>query len=371
MLKLRKNVIPNGTIDWTNKVFEFESIIWGISEIRVDWFVTSWYSYQGSTLTLDIAPQSTIDSDMFERAVSDIQWDWMVTLGSLKRSFYSALWRLNPDGTIPQNIQRVYPESYITDELRKSYKRITNVSPETLNVQSYTSRITTWQIVIGNNADNTITLKESLSTDIEWLFVVWDATTTYEYFSREGERYQTAEADIAKLWDKVIVWQKIPYWVKKIVSVSIEDEVLENINEEEFNLETCGEFTIKRDSQGNSYIFLPFSTDPVNVSVKFIPDTNYFTEDYEVIDIPEEYADVIIYDTASKVLMQKEDERWASFRQALWDGRRVWLLYEYQSYMKSKIKKTKWKVKIINDNLYDKTYIQAIPDRRFNGRYKH
>lgn len=85
MLKLKQNIIPTGTIDWTNKVFEFEFTIWGMSEVKVDWSVTSWYKYQGSTLTLDVAPQSTISADIFERYVSDIAGDWQTTLGSLKK----------------------------------------------------------------------------------------------------------------------------------------------------------------------------------------------------------------------------------------------------------------------------------------------
>lgn len=203
------------------------------------------------------------------------------------------------------------------------------------------------------------------------IFIVGDSNAVYQYYSNEDWRYQTSEPDIGKLGDKLIIWQRIPTGVKKIIGVRIEWEELENINSEEFTINNSCSFTVVRDFNWNSYLILPFSTDPQNITVKFIPDKNYFTEDFEVVDIPEEYADTIIYDTAVKLLRQKEDERWVSLQTALGDWRRGGLLYEYQSFVKSKIKKTKWKIKINNDNLYDETYIQTLSNRRFNGGSKY
>jgi hypothetical protein len=51
--------------------------------------------------------------------------------------------------------------------------------------------------------------------------------------------------------------------------------------------------------------------------VKFIPDANSLYDDDDIVNIPEEYADVVVYDTAYRILQNREDDRWQAFKQEL------------------------------------------------------
>jgi hypothetical protein len=53
------------------------------------------------------------------------------------------------------------------------------------------------------------------------------------------------------------------------------------------------------------------------VTVKYVPDKKYFSDDNDIIDIEEEYMDTIVYDTAYRLLLDKEDERWQTFKEEL------------------------------------------------------
>ena len=137
MLKLESNIIPSWNIDGTNKVFEYDFVLGGISEVLVDGSSVSGFSYKWTTLTLDVAPNTSISSNVFSRDVNQITGSWSVTLWTMRNDFYWAIWRINPDGSIPQNIMKLYPEDTVMRELRRAYKRVVNKSPESLSVQQY------------------------------------------------------------------------------------------------------------------------------------------------------------------------------------------------------------------------------------------
>jgi hypothetical protein len=54
--------------------------------------------------------------------------------------------------------------------------------------------------------------------------------------------------------------------------------------------------------------------------------------------------DTIVYDTAYRLLLDKEDERWQTFKEELWNWSKYWLLREYQSYIKSKKKSNRGRI---------------------------
>jgi hypothetical protein len=62
---------------------------------------------------------------------------------------------------------------------------------------------------------------------------------------------------------------------------------------------------------------LPYSDKAHTVNVKYIPQHNHYLFDEQIIEIPYEFADVIVYDTAYRLLKDKEDDRWQSIKEDL------------------------------------------------------
>lgn len=345
MLKLLKNYVPTWDIDGINKDFKTDKLIGAIQSIIVDW-VDIWEAYtwdKNITITLDVAPVTSITFNFFYRDVNAIRWNWMVTLWDLRDDFYRKIWRLNENGTIPTNLNRLYPEAYVKSELRKSLKRITNKSPEVNRLQQYSTVHTSGSLVIWTTSDNTVTLEQTMTEDIEGVFYVWD-WVAYDYYSVNGNVFQVKGSDISQVWDRLLIWSKIPFWVQKVSEVRIEWTICEYIDERDFHMWNKFKYTIIKDWQGNSYLFFPYSEEQQVIAVQYVPDMNHFVEDADIINIEEEYTDVVVYDTVYRLLRDKEDERWIWFKEELWDWKRQWLLYEYQAFVKSQIKKTRAKI---------------------------
>ena len=339
MLKLIQNVTPTGTIDWTNKTFSVNEIIWAISIIVVDWNEIENYSFNNNSFKLEEAPTSSVSISYFYREVNAIKWNGEVTMGAMKDAFYRKIGRVNNDGSIPQNISRLYPSSYVVDELRRSYKRITNKSPERNKIGQYTIKWTNGYIVLGDSpSENVISFEQSLENDIQGMFLVGKGIA-YDYYGLNWNTFQVKDSSVAEVGDKVIVWHRIPYGVDKIGTVKIDECLLDYTDERNFNMNTVWKYTIIKDWQGNSYLFLPYSDKTSTIVVKYTPDASHMYTDDDIVDITEEYMGVIIADTAYRLLRDKEDERWVAIMQELWNWQKEWLLYEYQSYIKSQIKK--------------------------------
>ena len=344
MLKLEQNITLVWDIDWVNKVFKTEDkIIGAIQSIYVDWSLVTDYSYEAISITLDTAPTTSIVWNVFIREVSPIKGNEMVTLGDLKTSFYRKIWRVNNNLTIPANLSRLYPEDYVKEELRKSYKRITNKSPEANRVQQYTLYWTNWYKIISETIDSTVSFEDSLTTEIEGLFLIgkWIA---YDYYSVDWDTFKVKDVDLSNIWDKVIIWNRIPYWVDKISHVYVDGVELNYIDNREFAMSTTWSYTIMKDFQGNSHLILPCNDEVQTTVVKYIPDLYHISDEEDLLDIPEEYMDVIVYDTVWRLLRDKEDERWIQFKEDLWTWRQQWLLYEYQSYNKWQVRRTNHRI---------------------------
>lgn len=352
MLKLTSNTGNDiiWSIDWNNTIFKVKWIIWAIDSVSISGNILSKDSYKFSqdTITLETAPQSwdTISVDFYKREINQVSWNWEVTLWRIVDKFYRTIWRVNPNWIIPQNILKIFPKDYVTESLRLSYKKIHNSWPETVRQQQY-SFLRQWGFDSFGITEN-VSDSDRLSDDILGIFMISD-WVMYDYYWIENWRFVTSQWNISKTWDKVIIWNKIPQWVKKVISVIVEWVEYDNVNEEDFNIFCNCSYTIVSDFQWQEYILLPYTNEAKRVVVKIIPDYTFFSHEDDIVNIPEEYIDVIVYDTAIKLLMEKEDERWADFQRLLWDWRSGWLLSEYRSFIKSRVKKPKWKIKIPNN----------------------
>lgn len=529
MLKLIKNEYPNWPINWTNKVFSLSELVSGIENIIVDG-VDIWDAYTWDkvfTLTLDVAPTSSMTVTYFSREVSDIRWNAEVTLWKLKKEFYQTVSNLNPDWSIPPIIHKLYPEDVVKDELRKAFKRIVNTSPIENRLQQYSTKFTSGAPVLDISKNNSITLEQSIKNEIQgkffigkWIeydyyqvwpytielenpintlfslqvdsrkrtFTVWnffDVWLAYwhieeelkewlwdtyrvsyewakkfvisrtdwyavsikrpgiiseiefnnflysfttitltidnfdillnpedyddnlslfahiegviddEYPDPPGKYYirtnvfdwgsamriwridwslvdifittnnvgdhhevtiwqyneelesvisdnwiKVKWVDLSEVWDKVLVWNKIPSWVQKIQEVRVDWCSLQWVNKSDFYLNTTDRYTISRDEQWNEYLFIPYSDVEQTLIVTYVPDMFFLNDDEDIIDIEEEYSEVIVYSVAVKLLRLKEDDKYISIAEELWDWVTKWKLYDYKSYVKSKVRKS-------------------------------
>lgn len=345
MLKLIKNVVPTGAIDWTNTTFTVDKIIGAIQSVVVDWYdVSEDTSFDELSLNVPTAPSSTIVISFFYREVANVRGTGEVTLWDLVTSFYRKIGRVKQDGQVPDNIKRLYPTDYVKSSLMSSIKRITNISPEKNRVQQYAIHSSTWASVTLDPVNNSVSLEDSISSGIQWQLMLWEGVI-YDYYSTDVNGvYQVKDADISKTNDKIIIGFRIPYGVEKITNVSINSCNYSYTHENEFNINTKDKFTVTKDFQWNEYIFLPYSEEVVTAVVKYTPNADFHQTDEDVIDIPREYGDLFVYDTAYRLLRDREDDRWMTFKQEVWTGSREWLLFEYQNFIKSKIKKPRTRI---------------------------
>ncbi len=345
MLKLVQNITPTWSIDGVNKEFKTDYIIWAVQSIYVDGTLisSSTYSFSALTITLDVAPATSVVLNYFKREVGSINWNWMVTLWDLKTSFYRKIGRVNRDLTIPNNISSLYPEDYVKTELRKSLKRIVNISPESNRIQQYTLKGTNWYVVTDETTENVVTLEQSLTNEIEGMFFVWN-WIAYNYYGLNWSTFQVKGIDLSEIGDKVIVGSRIPYGAQKLSEVIVDGIPYNYTDQRAFSMIGAQQYTIVKDWQGNEYLFVSYNEDEVVTVVKYVPDLNHFSNDNDIIDMVEEYTDVIVYDTAYKLLRDKEDERWIELKRALWTGKKEGMLYEYQSFVKSLIKRTRARI---------------------------
>lgn len=342
MLKLIKNETPIGVINWTNKEYKTSKIIGRVQSIVVDGVAVSAFTYDGIQFNLSVAPTVSVTINYFYRDVAPVRGMGDVNVWDVVLGFYRKIGRVNEDGSVPQNINKLYPKDYVISEVRKSMKRVLNKSPETNRLQQYTIVTTNGNRVTGTNSNNTITLEQSLENDIIGMFLIeWG--TTYEYYSINAWEYQVKDVDITKVGDRVVFGQKVPYGVQKISSVYVNWVEYDYIDERNYTM-YGNRWTTITDAQGNRYIFLPYMDDEIKVVVKYVPDTNSLLHEEDIIDIPEEYTDVLIYDVAYRLLQEKEDERWQIFKWELWDGRRQWMLFEFQMFIRSHNKKIRNKI---------------------------
>lgn len=344
MLKLNTNVIPDWIINGSNTEFKVDKLMAWLSEVRVDGTVDNWVRFEWLKIITSVAPITSISADFFERWVNDVKGSWMVTLWDLVTEFYRTVWSISVLWVVPKNTSRLYPEFEVKNELRKSYKRILNKSPEEGREQVYSWKTIAWYKVIWSNSEDSISLEDSLTNDISWLMMI-ESWVVYEYYTVSDWVYQVRGEDISNYWERVVIGQKIPFWVKKIISITINEENYKFKPQDEWSvLEDENFFTVVKDFQWNEYILLPYSENSIVYNVNFIPEVDLFSDDLDVIDIPEEYTDVIVLDSAYKLLMRKDDERWITFKNELWDWVRAWRLYEFQRFSKWIVKKPRKKI---------------------------
>ena len=353
MLKLISSEVPTWLINWTNKVYitDENKYIASISSVVVDWNAIDTYTYKADTIILATAPITSIVITYFYREEIDIEWTWEVTIWDIKTAILDVL-RVS-------QFDWVYKEDIIERRIQKSLKQHFNKISEKSRLQSYAFDYINWLYVTTEWHTVEITTPETYSLDVVWSFIVWN-WIYYNYYDYDWAKFTVSWDDLINYNDRIVVWHRVPYWVDKISEVYSDWIKLEYIDEREFTSFDVNFYTIIKDYQGNSYLYLPFSTQNKIAVVKFIPDLAKFSSNLTIVDIPYEYIDVIAYDVARTELLVVEDDRakdiFTLYQDILWDYKaykaktiqrrknRIWFSWTYKD-------ENHW-IEIITDAFY-------------------
>lgn len=183
-------------------------------------------------------------------------------------------------------------------------------------IQHYWFKWLNWLTVSIDEHTVDITRAESYNLPIEWSFLVgkW---LYYNYFNYDNGVFTVNGTDLIEAYDKIIVWHRIPYWVDRISEVYVNGVKLDYLDSRDFYINTIDHYTVIKDYQWNSYLYLPFSDREYSVTVKYVPDGTIMTMDDDIVDIEYKYTRVVVYDIAYRLLASREDDRWKYYEAQL------------------------------------------------------
>lgn len=353
MLKLIRNEIPTWTIDWTNKAFTVSGIISHIDIITVDWIeLESGYKFSADEITLDVAPTSTIVVSFFKREELDVLWDGTVTIWDLVNDIYDEIGR--------KQYSRIYPKERIIREINKTIGVLFDITNSRERIQHYSLRWINGLTVTTEWNTVDLTTPETYNLDITWTFLV-DTWVYYDYYNYDGTKFTVAWADMIDDYDKINIGHRIPYGVDRIAELWLNGVKLEPIDPREFNFSHYDKYTTMRDSQGNRYIFLPWSDKEYDCVVKFVPDHRIMLFDDDIVNLEYKYTRVVVYDICYRLLSSRDDDRWERYKRFLEEEKIIYKAYKAKQVdrQRSKIwiapvyENTKKFVNIMPEGIYD------------------
>lgn len=336
MLKYKANETLTWTIDGVNDEFVSDNYIALVDSIIVDWLAVTAYTIDRYSITLDVAPVTSIVLNHFYREELDIVWNWLVEFWDITQEIYDELWR--------SELSKVYKKERVESMINKSLKRIINKSPEKSKIQHYALKWLNGMKVESVTSDS-LWGSAIQWVDVEWAMLVWD-NIYLPYTDYDGSTFTTQLQDVVDVGDQVIVGHRIPYWVQKVSEIYVDWYKLEYVDSRDFCMTSIESYTIIRGKDGNEYLFLPYSETEYTLSVKYVPDQKIMVNETDIVDIESEYTTVIAYDVLYRLTGSREDERsnyW--YRELYWDwGRNAWLLTEYRSFKANQLKKNRARI---------------------------
>lgn len=305
------NETMSGVVDGINTVFTTLEDIGKIEEVYLWGIAYRDVTFSGNEVTFVDAPpigsaQPTIDyftsSTPLSSTSSDVLfWDVIndtyEKIGSKKSS-------------------NVYLEDQIKKLINKWLQRIRNMKYYKDSVKQYTFNKAEDSYAVGYDATTvTITPANPDYIPVQWAILMWRSASFTRYENYLDGVLEASPGYIYDSWDRVSIGYKLPTGVKRPAEVIVDWVTLTYTDNREFVINPnnfC--YTCITASCGNKYLFLPFSAQSVNVTVKYIPEYDIMTEDTDYVNIPYEYSEVLSYYASYNVLMVREDDRWQAVK---------------------------------------------------------
>lgn len=324
--------IYNETLQWVidgvNVTFTTLHNIDKIEEVYYLWAVYRDVSFVGNVVIFATAPIAWTSSptiDYFKEELSPLTPSSDVTFLEVQNDIYEKIyWQ-----TIAEWADTTGPFklTQIKMNINNGLNRIKNLRTYKDKVFSYSFNKAKDLSAIWYNASYVEVWTGITNIPASWLYILKDSIPV-TYTSYASWRLNWTVGVIYENADKVILWYKIPSWVKKVSEVIVNWCPLEYIDTREFSIGYSNKYTIIKVSNWDEYIFLPYSVETdVIVTVKYIPTTTTLVDNSDIVDIEREYFEILSYYTLYKMYRDREDDRW----QYAYDDYEK-LLREYKSY---------------------------------------
>ena len=220
----------------------------------------------------------------------------------------------------------VYLENQIQRQINKGYKRIKNIKSYKDKVLQYTFNKANDMQAVWYDASTITTAAESY-VPAAWAVLLWD-TSFVNYTSYSSGVFSAVAGYTYNSGDKVSVGYKLPSIVKRPAEVIMDKQVLTYVDNREYvNRAGSHFYTCIQDSNGDTFIFLPYMAQDAIITVKHVPNDAILTLDADIVNIIYEYSDVLSLYAAYNVLMLREDDRWQAVKQEY-----IELLRDYKAY---------------------------------------
>ena len=321
--------IYNETLSWAidgvNKDFTTTYNIERIEEVYFLWAPYRDISFVGNIVTFTDAPTmwSAIPTiDYFKVDISPLPEWGDVTFWEIIDDVYLKIGQQR--WTWP-TANKVYKEDLIKSYINNWFARIKNLRLYKDVVQQYSFNKAKDLSVIWYNASYLDIWENIDYIPASWIAMFrWDSIMNYSSYSSWHLNW-TAWV-VYENWDRFKVWYKIPAWIKKVMEITIEWEVLPYYDIREYNISKYW-YTIYKNSVWDDYILLPYSTENKVVTVKYQPAYTVYSLDADIVWVERDYYEVLSFYVIRKLFQYREDDRW---QQAEKDYRE--LLREYKSY---------------------------------------
>lgn len=300
------NEIPSGVVDWVNKTFTVINEIYRIEDFYLGNAPYRNIAFSWNVITLAEAPPiwAELSVDYFWLSGTPSPSSQWVTLWGVINDVYEKIgnWQKR---TMSGQPNKVYKEWQIKLSIISALAHLRNIMPRRNNVLQYNFNYIKWLSAKGYNA-NYVTIWEIVWVPSSGVYVISNSTI-WNYNTYSSWRLNGAIWVNYKSWDKVLLWYKIPSWVKKVSEVLIDWIALKYVDQREYTISSHDYTIVKWDDW--LYLVLPYLSENWICTVNYIPDYWVPTNDGDILDIEYEYTNLLSYCALYDLYSNLEDTR--------------------------------------------------------------
>lgn len=291
-------------VDWVNKVFTSLYPIYQIEDLRLWWVDYTSFTFNWNSVTLTDAPTIATwapNIDYFRSDTITASITWTVTFLDVVNDFYDRVWQTS--------LSLVYKLDLVKKYINEGIRVINNMrtNPK-YKIGQYSFNKAPDTVVSVYSATQVETPLLSNYVPSSWKIMIWDSTTV-NYTSKTWNIFTWISwlNIVYQPWDWISIWYAIPEWVKKISEVLLNKKVLDFVDRREYFIQkNRNVYTII-----DWYIFLPYLTSTLDIiTVHYIKNNEQLTNDTDIVDIENEYYQVLSLYALYNILMDREDDRY-------------------------------------------------------------
>ena len=313
------NEIPVWLVNWVNTIFTLANDIGSIEEVYLGGAAYRDFTFLDNVITLADAPLTgmVIGVDYFTDELDVPIVDTTVTLGDIIEETYDAI-------GVTRN-SNVHLERALKRHVIKGLEKIRNNKYYKDVVLQYSfnkhKELEAWDYsAIGVD----IKVQDYIPST-GYFFIKDSAIASYSSYTTWV--LSSSPWFIYDKWDRVSIGYRIPDGIKKISEVVINGNIIQYKDIREYRLQNEN-YTVYRTQSGIEYLFLPITSDPALVTVRYIPEYSIESEDETLINIEYEYTPVISEYAAYKMLLDREDDRWQAKKKEYQESLKEYLSYK-------------------------------------------